>query len=259
MKLPPSSTVPPEIHPEMRRTADCPLAARSIASVFGVFCLLLAMASVCADDGLILRDNFSDGEVATPEYSSAKSSWVIDHGSFAVDGTQLGENHQPSGGELNFGVNEKAQIRIDLGDVVESTPLTIRFTLSSSNGGLANDTFELELRDATSGEYYAVKMSGNAAYFAQADGAKSGFHGYNAEGNMIPATEGMRLEPGRPMAMEITFDDLTGVVLTLDGQIAAKWPNFKNLPRVDRIVFRTEGPVSWYLANFEIRGTLREK
>lgn len=229
---------------------------RLFPGVFGILCLL-AIGAAHADDGVIIRDDFSDGEVATPQFSSANTQWVIEQGSFGVDGAKLGENHRPVGGELNFGVDGRSQIRIDFGDVIESTPVTIRFTLSSASEGLANNNFEIELWDAQSGESYLGMMSGNAAFFGEAGGPQSGFHGFSSEGNIIPGTDRMCLDPDRPMVIEITFDDLTGVVITKDGEIAAKWPNYKRLTRINRLVFRSEGQVSWYLKDFEVKGMLR--
>jgi hypothetical protein len=174
-------------------------------------------------------------------------AWVVDSGVFAADGSSIG-NVSPRAGWLNFGTAGGTQIHLDLDNVVDNTPITVKFLLMQPNGAAGSGyIFKMGLMDTDSGEVYYENATLSTGFYGT-----SGFHGYNSSGELVAGTAGEALDNG-VMWMEMRFDPETGVEIYKNNVLVASWTNFKNLTKVDRLILNNgNGAVSWFVDGVEV-------
>ena len=197
--------------------------------------LLFFLLSIAIHAEVIFNDDFWD-----LDYTN-NPTWIVDNGVFAADGINIG-NYQPTPAELNFGRDSGTRIHPDLGQTLVNTPFRISYKLRQSDGTANSYLFQTIIEDTVTGVSYTCSASCNPGYFGI-----SGFHSYNNSGQLIAGTEGIALYPLGWQTMTFTFDPSTGIIIEQDGVIAAEWPNFNDLIRINRISFESEGTVSWFV------------
>lgn len=223
---------------------------------------VMMLVSVTASAEIIIQDDFSDNEVATPTVGT--QSWQVASGSFAADGSTVDSNFGAAAGQLNFGTSADTSIYIDFGAVQASTPATVTLDLRQTNGTTGPFLFNIALIDTATGKGYKEAASPNPGQYGHATpGGGSGFHSL-AAGDAIIATDasgalntGLATD-GQFDTIVMTFDPTTGVTFSYDGTLMASWSNYHGIDKVDRLELSHSGSVSWFVDNVSVDATVPE-
>ena len=186
----------------------------------------------------VITDDFDDGDHAqNPE-------WIVDSGTFEV-----------KDGELAFGTEPGTGIHLAIGDVAWRTPVEVSFRLRQADGTAASYMFMTGLWDSATEKGYEVSGSPNPGHFGT---PSSGF----CDGPLRSAlgTAGARLNPNTsPQQITMRFDPaVNSVTLRQDGKVVWQRPNYKKLPRVDRLTLASEGTLSWFVDDVTVDAVLRD-
>jgi hypothetical protein len=200
--------------------------------VAALVCLVSAGLAV----GATITDDFSDGD------HLVNPTWTVDSGAVTSDGSQAPGSMYGLAGRLNFGTAAGTQVHLDF-PAVDNTAVSVEFELYQSNGaGGASYSFNFGLYDSTSDVGYLEHATLNPTYYGS-----SGFHAYNGSGEFIAGLAGYSLD-NSPAIIGMTFDPVTGVTVTKNGDVVASWTNFNGLTKVDRFVLENgNGVVSWFV------------
>jgi hypothetical protein len=207
---------------------------------------------------IIIQDDFSDNEVATPTSRSGSQVWTVASGSFAADGNQVDGNFGEVAGQLNFGTTGGTSIYIDFGNVQANTGATVTLDLRQTNGTTGGYPFGVALIDTSTGNEYKEEASPNPGNY----GGVSGFHNRDLSGNIVAsdlaAAQNNALgSDGQFDTLEMTFDPTSGVTFSMNGTRMAEWSNYHGITKVDRLQLTNQwGTVSWYVDNVSVDATL---
>ncbi len=232
------------------------------------WCALLALIGVTAfappldAQTVILSDDWSDNEVLTPTYRLDPTvQWVINHGQFAANGSQVDSNYLPQAGSLNFGrLTALTRISIDLKPNLENYPVTVTFSLQQHESSTGNYPFLFGFTTAAYNSYYLVAATPNATSLGTTG---IGLHATNSAApwysTAIAGNAGMRLNGNSNwQEVSVTFDPTTGITARVraiggEWQIAGQWANTLDWAGADRfmMVHKTAG-VSWFVDNLSV-------
>lgn len=226
-----------------------PITMKSICSiVFGIG-LSLAGATTNSHAEILFSDNFSGATPNPPTFAKGNSKWVVDKGVFTVDGSGADGNYKPTVGELNFGVTAGTRIHVDL---TSATLNSLQFKLRNSNETKGNSLFTIRFEQtADPVGVYDLKMALNPNYFK-----KSGIALFTNGEWRQNGVEGVAIQENGADDLNLEFDPVLGVTLTVNGHTLLQAPNTLRLQRINRVSLINEtGRVSWLVDNVLIEGT----
>jgi hypothetical protein len=210
---------------------------------------MLLGREVMAND-VIFRDDFSSGELTSPSLSDGGHMWLPKSGDVGIETFTTNEHPSEITG-LVFSDKTNNQIFIDLKNPVRGE-LIVRVSLMQVTVGMANPTFGIGIQNKTTGAEYFEDFSPSPEYFST-DSQKSGFHTYDKTGDILPGSDGVAFPiDGQAHTIELIFNPLDGLRVTLDGQVVAEWANFRQIEEIDRIMLRNGKGLRWCVRDIEI-------
>lgn len=168
----------------------------------------------------LLKDDFDGKQLGS------QLPWKVIQGKVSQDASQL-----------CFADKTKSSVQLDLGPIASKEPVTVTFRLRLPDARSGNGLFHVGLEDIDRGRGYLIGCSSNPGYFGT-----SGFY----DGSTVGSQGASLRRDDQWQELSLVFDPAADrVTLSQDARIVWQSTNQRKLPRVNRLVFSSDGAVRW--------------